>query len=100
MNRGSKSPRGSPLQRGKELGQSRGRQSPIVCRCNNVDQETIEKAISRGCHDLNHIYDATTAGVGACGGSCRRFIAVMLQSYLKNGSFPKEARPQNAKKRR
>jgi bacterioferritin-associated ferredoxin len=93
-------PRGSHLQRDHRLGKNRLPRSPIVCRCNNVDQETIEKAISRGCHDLNQIYDATTAGVGACGGSCRRFIAVMLETYIKNGTFPKEARPQNAKKRR
>lgn len=74
--------------------------SPIVCRCNQVNQETIERAIIRGCRDLNRIFDATSAGVGACGGSCRIYLARMLESYLKDGTFPKEARPQGAKKRR
>lgn len=74
--------------------------SPIVCRCNNVDQHRIETAIVRGCRDLNRIFDATTAGVGACGGSCRIYIARMLESYLKNQTFPTVARPQLPKKSR
>lgn len=74
--------------------------SPIVCRCNNIDQETIEKAIARGCNSLNRVFDATKAGVGACGGSCRIYIAQMLESYAKTGSFPEVARPQGQKKKR
>ncbi|MCB0361629.1 MAG: (2Fe-2S)-binding protein [Bdellovibrionales bacterium] len=72
--------------------------SPIVCRCNNVSQERIEKAIVRGCRDLNRIFDATSAGVGACGGSCRIYLARMLESYLRKGEFPTEVRPQANKK--
>ncbi|MCB0366446.1 MAG: (2Fe-2S)-binding protein [Bdellovibrionaceae bacterium] len=74
--------------------------SPIVCRCNNVDQETIEKAITRGCTTLNRVFDATKAGVGACGGSCRIYIARMLESYAQSGTFPETARPQGQKKKR
>lgn len=54
----------------------------IICRCNNVSRETIENAFENGCHTLNEIFDATTAGVGPCGGSCRRKIGPMLEKYL------------------
>jgi hypothetical protein len=40
---------------------------------------------------LNEIFDATTAGVGPCGGSCRRILQPMLDHYLQTGTFP-EAR--------
>lgn len=61
----------------------------IICRCNNVSRATIEEAIKNGCHTLNEIYDATSAGVGPCGGSCRRKIAPILSDYLETGEFPK-----------
>ena len=48
-----------------------------------MNQETIEKAIEDGCKTLNEIFDATTAGVGACGGSCRRIIGPMLENKLE-----------------
>jgi bacterioferritin-associated ferredoxin len=60
----------------------------IICFCNNISKETIEKAIANGAKTLNEIYDATTAGVGPCGGSCRRKIAPILESYLLTGKFP------------
>jgi bacterioferritin-associated ferredoxin len=65
----------------------------IVCFCNNVARETIEAAIRGGCKTLNEIYDQTTAGVGPCGGSCRRKIAPLLESFLATGEFPKEEIP-------
>ncbi|MCC7403699.1 MAG: (2Fe-2S)-binding protein [Bdellovibrionales bacterium] len=83
-----------------QAGSARKSKSPVVCRCNNVDQNTIEKAISRGCNTLNRVFDATKAGVGACGGSCRIYIAKMLESYEKDGTFPAVARPQTPKRRR
>ena len=43
----------------------------IICRCNQVSRDKIEAAILRGCKTMNQIFDATRAGVGACGGSCR-----------------------------
>lgn len=67
---------------------NRKKKSPIICRCNNVDKETIEKAIREGCDTMNKIFDATTAGVGPCGGSCRRKLLPMLEHYLKTGTFP------------
>lgn len=60
----------------------------IICRCNNISRATIEEAIRNGCRTLNEIYDATTAGVGPCGGSCRRKIAPILSTYLETGAFP------------
>lgn len=62
--------------------------SPIICRCNNVNRETIEKAIREGCDSMNQLFDATTAGVGPCGGSCRRKLVPLLEYYLRTGTFP------------
>lgn len=62
----------------------------IICFCNNVSREAIEKAIREGANTLNKIFDSTTAGVGACGGSCRRKLAPMLEHYLKTGTFPEK----------
>ena len=64
--------------------------SVIICRCNNVSRTTIETAIVDGCKTMNEIFDQTTAGVGACGGSCRRKIVPFLEEYLKNGKFPEK----------
>jgi bacterioferritin-associated ferredoxin len=62
----------------------------IVCFCNNVPKNVIEDAIKSGCQTLNEIYDKTTAGVGPCGGSCRRKIAPMLESFIATGKFPND----------
>ena len=64
--------------------------SEIICRCNNIDRATIEKAITEGCDTLNKIFDITTAGVGPCGGSCRRKLGPLLEHYLKTGNFPEK----------
>jgi len=66
------------------------KRSEIICRCNNISREVIEKAIRDGAHTLNEIFDDTTAGVGACGGSCRRKLGPLLEHYLKNGTFPEK----------
>lgn len=67
------------------------KRSEIICRCNNVPRDVIEDAIRNGgCDTLNKIFDATTAGVGPCGGSCRRKLAPMLEHYLKTGTFPEK----------
>jgi bacterioferritin-associated ferredoxin len=66
------------------------KKAEIICRCNNVSRETIEQAIRDGAQTLNEIFDSTSAGVGPCGGSCRRKLAPMLESYLKTGSFPEK----------
>lgn len=62
----------------------------IVCRCNNISRETIEKAILDGAHTLNEIFDTTSAGVGPCGGTCRRKLGPLLEHYLKTGTFPEK----------
>lgn len=60
----------------------------IICRCNEVSRERIEEAIRGGCKTLNEIFDATSAGVGPCGGSCRRKLKPLLEHYLRTGEFP------------
>ena len=66
------------------------KKNEIICRCNEVSRETIEKAILNGARTLNEIFDTTTAGVGPCGGSCRRKLAPLLQTYLDTGQFPEK----------
>ncbi|MCX7979206.1 MAG: (2Fe-2S)-binding protein [Bdellovibrionaceae bacterium] len=66
------------------------RRPEIICRCNNVSRESIEAAIRGGCKTLNEIFDATTAGVGPCGGSCRRKLKPLLDTYLETGEFPEK----------
>lgn len=66
------------------------KKAEIVCRCNNVSREVIETAIKEGATTLNEIFDTTSAGVGPCGGSCRRKIGPLLEYYLKNGKFPEK----------
>lgn len=62
----------------------------IICRCNNVSRTSIEDAIRNGAKTLNEIFDSTSAGVGPCGGSCRRKIGPLLEHYLKTGEFPEK----------
>jgi len=69
---------------------SRKDKSVIVCRCNNISRKTLEDAIEGGCDTMNKIFDETTAGVGPCGGSCRRKIVPLLEHYLKTGHFPEK----------
>ncbi|MNK07846.1 BFD-like [2Fe-2S] binding domain protein [compost metagenome] len=67
------------------------KKAEIICRCNNVSRETIEQAIKAGgITTLNEIFDATCAGVGPCGGSCRRKLGPMLEYYLQHGTFPEK----------
>lgn len=70
----------------------------IICRCNNVSRETIENAIRDGCRTMNEIYDCTNAGVGPCGGSCRRIIAPILKGFLETGDFPQKNPKQKPEK--
>ena len=72
----------------------------IICLCNNVSRETIEGAIRGGCDTLNKVFDETTAGVGPCGGSCRRTLGPMLDTYLATGQFPENIKPTNRGKAR
>lgn len=91
MNKNQKSPTRNPKRK----------KSEIVCRCNNVSRETIEKSILNGAKTMNEIFDDTTAGVGPCGGSCRRKIKPFLDHYLSTGEFPDEIRkPEDPNKTR
>lgn len=64
--------------------------SVIICKCNGVTRAEIEEAIRNGAHTMNEIFDATSAGVGPCGGSCRRKLQPMLDHYLETGTFPEK----------
>lgn len=64
------------------------KRSPIICRCNNITLETIQQAVIDGCDTLDKLFDATTAGVGPCGGSCRKVTGPILEYYLKHKTFP------------
>lgn len=78
-----------------------GPDAEIVCLCNQITRGEIETAIRTGCDTLNKIFDRTTAGVGPCGGSCRRYLAPMLDGYLQTGEFKQASiRPAKQKKDR
>ncbi len=68
------------------------KKSAIICRCNMVDAETILKAIQSGAKTPNEVFDKTGAGVGACGGSCRKTWVPWLLSFLKDGTLPEVQR--------
>jgi bacterioferritin-associated ferredoxin len=71
----------------------------LICLCNAIPQADIEAAIARGCTTLGKIFDATTAGVGACGGSCQPILKKMLAEYLEKGRFPEDPRPKDRKRK-
>lgn len=54
----------------------------LVCLCNSVDEQTIREAIQKGARTLDEIFDFTSAGVGACGGSCRPQLRQLLETEL------------------
>jgi bacterioferritin-associated ferredoxin len=72
----------------------------LICLCNSIPQDTVEAAIERGCNTLGKLFDATTAGVGACGGTCQPILNKMLESYNQTGTFPEDPRPNLRKRRR
>lgn len=55
----------------------------LVCYCHAVPVTEVQAAIERGCHKVDQVSDATTAGIGACGGTCRPTIQKMIQDFLK-----------------
>lgn len=55
----------------------------LVCYCHAVPEKTVAEAIARGCHKVDQVSDATTAGIGACGGTCRPVIQKMIEDHLK-----------------
>lgn len=76
-----------------------GKSEKKICLCNGVTQSSIEAAITRGCDTLGKIFDATQAGVGACGGSCQPTLRKMLETYKATGSFPAAPHPPSRARR-
>jgi bacterioferritin-associated ferredoxin len=72
----------------------------IICLCNCVSKESIENAVRNGADSLNKIFDATMAGVGPCGGSCRRKLQPMLDAYAQTGEFPQFIKVDNRGKKK
>lgn len=56
------------------------RRTELLCKCNEISREQVERAIADGCRTLDEIFDATTAGAGPCGGECRRDLARLLEA--------------------
>ena len=54
-----------------------------ICLCNQVSEPVIRKAIEEGANKIDELFDRTTAGVGACGGSCRPQLKKLLERYAK-----------------
>ena len=56
-----------------------GADEVIICRCEEVTRQEIEKAIQAGCCDLDAIKRATRAGMGMCQSrSCSVVITRMI----------------------
>jgi NAD(P)H-nitrite reductase large subunit len=49
-----------------------------ICRCNNINYRTIERAIREGARTVSQIAVRTTATTGYCGGNCTPEILAML----------------------
>ncbi|MGN6179601.1 MAG: (2Fe-2S)-binding protein, partial [Mucilaginibacter sp.] len=53
----------------------------LVCSCNNVGSENINKKIDEGCDNMKDLCAATGAGTGC--GSCRPEVKRLLEEKLK-----------------
>lgn len=73
--------------------------SRLICLCNAISQQEVERAVLQGSDSLGKLFDATTAGVGACGGSCQPTLRKMLDAYLTTGKFLDNPRPPSTLKR-
>jgi ferredoxin-nitrate reductase len=54
----------------------------LVCSCNNVGSENINKKIAEGCDNMKDLCASTGAGTGC--GSCRPGVKRLLEDALKN----------------
>jgi len=51
----------------------------IVCRCEEITEEEILKAIAEGCDSVTWVKRKTRAGMGLCQGrTCGRLVARMI----------------------
>jgi bacterioferritin-associated ferredoxin len=71
----------------------------LICLCNGVSKDRVEEAIARGCNTLGKLFDATTAGCGACGGSCQPTLKKMLEQFANHGTFPENPRPPSRRRK-
>lgn len=59
---------------------SRGRVLVVVCRCEEITEDEVRKAIRAGYHSLEEIKRVLRAGMGHCGGKgCLRLIARLIE---------------------
>jgi bacterioferritin-associated ferredoxin len=71
----------------------------IICYCNSITYEKISGAIRRGCRKLDALMNATTAGLGQCGGTCKPDLIKLIQGFNDNGEFPEIAQPRGQPRR-
>lgn len=55
----------------------------LLCYCNGIPVEDVQRAIDNGATTMGQIFDRTTAGCGACGGSCQPEIRKLLEQSQK-----------------
>ncbi|MET1255891.1 FAD-dependent oxidoreductase [Aliikangiella maris] len=56
----------------------------IICRCENIDTQTIQAAIAAGNTTLNSLKAATRCGMGACGSRfCRETISYLIANQTQ-----------------
>ncbi len=54
----------------------------IICRCEDITREDIQKCIAAGCRTIDEIKRATRATMGPCQGvTCKMLIAQELSDY-------------------
>ena len=58
-------------------------ENEIICRCEEITKEEIERAILEGATTVNEIKRWTRAGMGLCQGrTCRRLVERMLAEKM------------------
>ena len=73
-----------------------GDRNVLICRCEEVTEEEILKAIRSGCHTVAAVKRMTRAGMGACQGrTCGRLIEQIL--IREKVMTPEEAAPDKSR---
>ncbi|MEO0079271.1 MAG: (2Fe-2S)-binding protein [candidate division WOR-3 bacterium] len=69
------------MRRKRRVGQGRGKErETIVCRCEEVTLEEIERTIEQGYHSLEELKRLLRVGMGHCQGrGCLKIIAGIIQ---------------------
>ena len=55
------------------------KESVIICRCEEITEDELKKAILNGAHDLDAVKRVTRAGMGLCQG---RTCSKIISSYI------------------